>query len=125
MEEEEEEEEEDKKKEKEEEEKGEEEYICMLLKKKKKKKGDDVKTKLIKDISEILEVIQKERSQVADIVCVISESDDGEKMKGNLAIMSLIQGNLRDPKESLGEWLYCKINESTFQEQILNSCPTC
>ena len=25
--------------------------------------------------------------------------------------MSLIQGNLRDPKESLGEWLYCKINE--------------
>ena len=82
----------------------------MLLKKK-KKKGDDVKTKLIKDVSEILEVIQKERSQVADIVCVISESDDGEKLKGNLALMSLIQGNLRDPKESLGEWLYCKINE--------------
>ena len=25
--------------------------------------------------------------------------------------MSLIQGNLRDPKESLGEWLYCKINK--------------
>ena len=105
-----EEEEEDKKKEKEEKEKGEEEYICVLLKKK-KKKGDDVKTKLIKDVLEILEVIQKERSQVADIVCVISESDDGEKMKGNLAIMSLIQGNLRDPKESPGEWLYCKINE--------------
>ena len=107
---EEEEEEEDKKKEKEEEEKGEEEYVCALLKKK-KKKGDDVKTKLIKDVSEILEVIQKERSQVADIVHVISESNDGEKMKGNLAVMSLIQGNLRDPKESLGEWLYCKINK--------------
>ena len=76
----EEEEEEDKKKEKEEEEKGEEEYVCTLLKKK-KKKGDDVKTKLITDVSEILEVIQKERSQVADIVCVISESDDGEKLK--------------------------------------------
>ena len=67
--------------------------------------------KLIKDVSEILEVIQKERSQVADIVCVISESNDGEKMKGNLAVMSLIQGNLRDLKESPGEWLYCKINE--------------
>ena len=53
-----EEEEEDKKKEKEEEEKGEEEYVCMLLKKK-KKKGDDMKTKLIKNVSEILEVIQK------------------------------------------------------------------
>ena len=60
-----------------------------------------MKTKLIKDVSEILEVIQKERSQVADIVHVISESDGGEKMKGNLAVMSLIQG----------EWLYCKINE--------------
>ena len=96
--EEEEEEEEDKKKEKEEEEKGEEEYICALLKKKKKKKGDDVKMKLIKDVSEILEVIQKERSQVADIVHVISESNDGEQMKGNLAVMSLIQGNLRDQK---------------------------
>ena len=102
-------EEEDKKKEKEEEEKGEEEYVCMLLKK--KKKGDDVKTKLIKDVLEILEVIQKERSQVANIVCVISESNDGEKMKGNLAVMSLIQGNLRDPKESPGEWLHCEINE--------------
>ena len=49
-----------------------------------------MKTKLIKDILEILEEIQKERSQVADIVRVILESDDGEKMKGNLAIMSLI-----------------------------------
>ena len=68
----------------------------MLLKK--KKKGDDVKTKLIKDVSKILEVIQKERSQVADIVHVISESDGGEKMKGNLAVMSLIQGNLRSRK---------------------------
>ena len=64
-----------------------------------------MKTKLIKDISEILEAIQKERSQVTDIVRFISESDDGEKMKGNLAIMSLIQGNLRDPKEFPGEWL--------------------
>ena len=70
-----------------------------------------MKMKLIKDVLEILEVIQKERSQVSDIVRVISESDDGEKMKGNLAIMSLIQGNLRDPKESPGEWLYCKINK--------------
>ena len=26
-------------------------------------------------------------------------------------MMSLIQGNLRDPKESPGEWLYCKISE--------------
>ena len=103
------EEEEDKKKEKEEEEKGEEEYVCVLLKK--KKKGDDVKMKLIKDVLENLEVIQKERSQVADKVRVISESDDGEKLKGNFAVMSLIQGNSRDPKESPGEWLYCKINE--------------
>ena len=103
-------EEEDKKQENEEEEKGEEEYVCMLLKKK-KKKGDDMKMKLIEDISEILEVILKERSQVANIVRVISESDDGEKLKGNLAVMSLIQSNLRDPKESPGEWLYCKINE--------------
>ena len=66
---------------------------------------------MIKDVLEILEVIQKERSQVATIVHVISESNDGEKMKGKLAIMSLIQGNLRDPKEFWGEWLYCKINE--------------
>ena len=43
----------------------------LLKKKKKKKKGDDVKTKLIKDISEILEVIKKRKGHRLPILFVL------------------------------------------------------
>ena len=39
------------------------------------------------------------------------ETDESDKMFSNLAVMSMIQANMRNDGECPGEWLYCKINE--------------
>ena len=68
-----------------------------------------VKKRMINDIKDILEEINKERSQVADIVRVVMETNDDEVKKG-LGVMFLVQAGLRNAKEDPGEWLYAKIN---------------
>ena len=64
-----------------------------------------------KDLGEIIEVVQKERSQVVDILRVILKTDESDEMMSNLAVMSMIQVNMRNAGECPGEWLYCEINE--------------
>ena len=87
----------------------EDEYVCALLSTKTGKRKD-IKSRLIGDMKEILDVVDKERSQVADIMRTIRESE-GDKSKKNLAVMFLVQSGMRDSKEVGGEWLYAKINE--------------
>ena len=64
---------------------------------------------MINNIKGILEEINKERSQVADIVRVVMETNDDDVKKG-LGVMFLIQAGLRNAKEDPGEWLYAKKN---------------
>ena len=68
-----------------------------------------VKQRMINDMKEILEVLNKERSQVADIIRVVMETNDEDVKKG-LGVMFLVQFGIRDAKEDTGEWLYAKIN---------------
>ena len=68
-----------------------------------------VKKRMINDIKEILEEINKERSQVADIVRIVTETNDDD-VKKSLGVMFLIQAGLRNAKEDPGEWIYAKIN---------------
>ena len=64
---------------------------------------------MINNIKEILEEITKERSQVTDIVRVVTETNDDDVKKG-LGVMFLVQAGLRNVKKDPGEWLYAKIN---------------
>ena len=60
------------------------------------------------DLKEILQVTDKERSQVADILHVLKESKC-EKEKEQMGVMFLVQSALRETKSAPGEWLYNKI----------------
>ena len=93
----------------EEEEEYEEEYVCAMLKSK-AGKPKNVKGLLMKDLAEILDVINKERSQVADIIRTIKESEK-EKVKENISVMFLVQAGMRDKNDCGGEWLYAKVNK--------------
>ena len=91
------------------EEEEEEEYVCAMLKSK-AGKAKNVKGLLMKDLAEILDVVNKERSQVADIIRTIKESEK-EKLKENISVMFLMQVGMRDKNDCGGEWLYAKVNE--------------
>ena len=91
------------------EEEEEEEYVCAMLKSK-AGKAKNVKGLLMKDLAKILDVVNKERLQVADIIHTIKESEK-EKLKENISVMFLVQAGMRDKNNCGGEWLYAKVNE--------------
>ena len=57
--------------------------------------GDKLKKKVQTDLKEILQVTDKEQSQVADILHVLKESEGG-KEKEQMGVMFLIQSALRE-----------------------------
>ena len=70
--------------------------------------GDKLKKKVQTDLKEILQLTDKERSQVADILHVLKESKGG-KQKEKMGVMFLIQSTLRETKSAPREWLYNNI----------------
>ena len=71
------------------EEKEEDEYVCAIMKVK-SVENEKVKDRMIWDIKEILEELNKERSQVADIVRVVMTETDDEDVKKGLGVMYLM-----------------------------------
>ena len=62
------------------------------------------------DIKEILDVCNKERSQVADIGLVVIESQE-DKEAENLSTMFLVQSVVKEKNITPGKWLFNKIGE--------------
>ena len=73
-------------------------------------KVNDVKKTLLNDIKEILDVYNKERSQVADIAWVVVESEENKEAE-NLSTMFMVQSVIREKNIVPGEWLFSKIGE--------------
>ena len=73
-------------------------------------KVSDVKKTLLNDIKQILDVCNKERSQVADIARVVVESEENKEAE-NLSTMFMVQSVIREKKIAPGEWLFSKIGE--------------
>ena len=74
------------------------------------KQGDKLKRKVQSDLKEILQVTDKERSQVADILRVLKESKRG-KEKEQMGVMFLVQSAVKEKNLEPGEWLYNKIGD--------------
>ena len=72
------------------------------------KQGHKLKRKVQSDLKEILQVTDKEWSQVADILRVLKESKGG-KEKELMGVMFLVQSAVKVKKMAAGEWLYNKI----------------
>ena len=73
-------------------------------------KVSDIKKTLLDDIKEILDVCNKERSQVADIARVVIESKENKEVE-NLNTMFLVQSVIREKNIAPGECLFNKIGE--------------
>ena len=73
-------------------------------------KVSDVKKTLLNDIKEILDVCNKERSQVADMARVVIESEENKEAE-NLSTMFNVQSVIREKNIAPGEWLFSKIGE--------------
>ena len=73
-------------------------------------KVSDVKKTLLNDIKEILDVCNKERSQVADITWVVVESEENKEVQ-NLSTMFMVESVIREKNIAPGEWLFNKIGE--------------
>ena len=65
-------------------------------------KVSNVKKTLLDDIKEILDVCNKERSQVADIAQVVIESEENKEAE-NLNTMFLVQSVIREKNIAPGE----------------------
>ena len=63
--------------------------------------------KVQSDLKEILQVTDKEQSQVADILRVLKESEAG-KEKEQMGVMFLVQSAVKEKNLAAGEWLYKK-----------------
>ena len=72
--------------------------------------GTKLKKKLMADLREILDVTHQERSQVADILRVLKEGEEGNE-QSDLNLMFLVQQSVADDKSPSGKWLYTKISE--------------
>ena len=72
------------------------------------KEGDKLKRKVQSDLKEILQVTDKEWSQVADILRALKESEGG-KEKEQMGVMFLVQSAVKEKNLAAGEWLYNKI----------------
>ena len=86
----------------------EEEYVCKMLEVEMEKKGN-LKERMVKDLKEILEVVDKERSKVADVIRALMESSE-EDVGKSLSTMFLVQLCMEKLNEPPGEWLYMKID---------------
>ena len=73
-------------------------------------KVSDVKKTLVNDIKEILDVCNKERSQVVDITRVVVESKENKGAE-NLSTMFMVQSVIREKNIAPGEWLFNKTGE--------------
>ena len=69
--------------------------------------GDKLKKKVQTDLKEILQVTDKEGSQVADILHVLKESEGG-KEKEQMGAMFLLQSALRETNVRLYNHIYVK-----------------
>ena len=74
------------------------------------KQGDKLKRKVRNDLKEILQVTDKQRSQVADILRILKESKGG-KEKEQMGVMFLVQSAVKEKNLEAGEWLYNKITD--------------
>ena len=72
------------------------------------KQGDKLKRKVQSDLMEILQVTDKELSQVANILRVLKESESGNE-KEQMGVMFLVQSAVKEKNLAAGEWLYNKI----------------
>ena len=72
------------------------------------KQGDKLKRKVQSDLKEILQVTDKEWSQVANILRVLKESQSG-KEKEQMEVMFLVQSAVKQKNLAAREWLYNKI----------------
>ena len=86
----------------------EEEYVCKMLEVEMGKKGN-LKERMVKDLKEILEVVNKQRSKVADVIRALTESSK-EDVGKSLSTMFLVQLCMEKFNEPPGEWLYTKID---------------
>ena len=73
-------------------------------------KVSDVKKTRLNNIKEILDVCNKERSQVADIARVVVESEENKEAE-NLSTMFMVQSVIREKNIAPGEWLFSKIGK--------------
>ena len=94
----------------EEEEKGEEEeeeeYVCKMLEVE-GGKGQTAKERMIRDLKDILKVVDKERSKVADLIRIGMDEEDTAK---KFDVMYLVQSSVDKSNALPGEWLYMKVN---------------
>ena len=74
------------------------------------KQGDKLKRKVQSDLKEVLQVTDKEQSQVANILHVLKESEGG-KEKEQMGVMFLVQSAVKEKNLAAGEWLYNKITD--------------
>ena len=86
----------------------EEEYVCKMLEVEMGKKGN-LKERMVKDLKEIVEVVNKERSKVADVIRASMESSE-EDVGKSLSTIFLVQLCMEKLNEPPGEWLYMKID---------------
>ena len=89
-------------------------------------KVSDVKKTLLNDIKEILDVCNKERSQVADIARVVVESEENKEAE-NLSTMFMVQSVIREKNIAPGEWLFNKLVKYKSMLTVLNTilCQQC
>ena len=90
--------------------KAEDTHVDNILQPETTLKVSDVKKTLLNDIKEILDVCNKERSQVADIAWVVVESEENKEAE-NLSTMFMVQSVMREKNIAPGEWLFSKIGE--------------
>ena len=72
---------------------------------------DEVKCAIKKQLTEVLSVIDKQRSKVGDIIRVLEEGTDAEERSSKLSVMALIHLGSSQKKEEVGEFMFSKIAE--------------
>ena len=72
---------------------------------------DSVKNEMKKKLKEVLNMIDKQRSKVGDIIRAIDEGKDTEERASKITSICLIHSAVTKKDEVSGEWMYCKIDE--------------
>ena len=93
---------------------GEDEFINKFLKEDKNeevKNKEEVKKEIKKKLKEVLDVIDKQRSKVGDILRVLDEGKDPEDTSLKLTPICLIHSAVMKKEEVSGEWMYSKIDQ--------------
>ena len=93
---------------------GEDEFINKFLKEDENeevKNKEEVKKEIKKKLKEVLDVIDKQRSKVGDILRVLDEGKDPEDTSLKLISICLIHSAVTKKEEVSGEWMYSKIDQ--------------